>query len=97
MCTIRTVEVEWDPRKAASNLRKHGIAFSDAVGVLEDPYAVTIRDEHEEEERWVTIGCDFLGRLLVVVHTQRDEAIRIISARKANRSERDQYEEDPSS
>lgn len=83
---------QWDSRKALSNRRKHGVSFADAVAVLEDERAVTIPDDHPLEERFVTIGRDILGRILVVVYTWRDENIRIISARKATSFERDQYE-----
>ncbi len=65
--TLVRVEFEWDPKKAASNRRKHGVDFADAVGVLYDDFAITILDEHPEEERFVTLGADFLGPLLVVV------------------------------
>jgi hypothetical protein len=87
------MEFEWDPEKAASNRKKHGIDFADAVGVLYDDFAFTISEEHPEEERFVTLGADFLGRLLVVVYCWRGEVIRIISAWKAPRSERKRYEE----
>lgn len=84
---------EWDPNKAKSNFKKHGVKFSDAVGVFEDEDAITIDDENEKEERFVTIGKDFLSRILVVVYTFRDIVIRIISARKATKRERKMYEE----
>jgi hypothetical protein len=84
--------VEWDRDKAAANQKKHGIDFADAETVLEDEMALTIEERDETEERFVTLGTDALGRLLVVVYTWRDEDIRIISARKASRSERNQYE-----
>jgi len=87
------MEFEWDPKKAASNLQKHGVDFADATGVLFDEFALTIPDESSEEERFVTIGADPLNRLLVVVYTWRGKSIRIISARKADPSERKQYEE----
>ncbi len=62
------VEYEWDPRKAESNLRKHGIRFADAVTALDDERALTVRDPYSpQEERWITLGLDALGRLLVVV------------------------------
>ncbi|MBI2822565.1 MAG: BrnT family toxin [Acidobacteria bacterium] len=84
---------EWDARKAEAILRKHGVDFADAVTALEDQLAVTIRDLHpEEENRFITVGMDGLGRLLVVVYTWRGDAIRVISARKATRRERQQYE-----
>ena len=84
---------QWDPNKAKSNLRKHGVSFADAVGVFEDENAVTIQDENEREDRFITIGRDFLSRILVVVYTFRDIVIRIISARKATARERKIYEE----
>ena len=84
---------EWDPNKARSNLKKHGVSFADAVGVFEDENAVTIQDEHEHEDRFITIGKDFLSRILVVVYTFRDIVIRIVSARKATARERKIYEE----
>jgi uncharacterized DUF497 family protein len=89
------VGYEWDQRKAASNLQKHGIDFADAVGALEDDLALTIADEHADEQRFVTIGSDALKRVLVVVYTIRGERVRIISARKATPKERRQYEEEP--
>ncbi len=84
--------VEWDPGKAAANLEKHGIDFADAVTVLSDEMALTLGDAHPTEERYVTLGMDALGRVLVVAYTWRGDDVRIISARKANRSERRQYE-----
>jgi len=87
------VEVEWDRRKAASNRRKHGVDFADAVSVLEDPFAVTIEDDSSEEERFVTIGSDVLGRILVVAYALKGAHIRMISARKATPRERREYEE----
>lgn len=86
------MEFEWDARKAAGNLKKHGVDFTDAATVLYDDLAVTIPDEHQSEERFVTVGMDARGRILVVVYSWRGESIRIISARKASRSERRQYE-----
>ena len=84
---------EWDPHKAKSNFKKHRVKFADAIGVFEDEKAITIEDEHEREDRFVTIGMDFLSRILVVVYTFRDIVIRIISARKATARERKMYEE----
>jgi uncharacterized DUF497 family protein len=86
------VEYEWDDRKARSNLEKHGVDFADAVSVLEDELALTIPDEEANERRFITIGEDSLRRILVVVFTERTDRIRIISARKATRNERQQYE-----
>jgi len=88
------VAYEWDPAKARQNLRKHGVDFADAVTVLEDEAALTIRDPFsEQEQRWITLGMDALGRLLVVVYTWRGDRIRLISARLATPRERRQYEE----
>ena len=83
----------WDPAKAGTNRRKHGVDFADAVGVFDDPFAVTIEDADAGEERFVTLGCDLLVRTLVVVWTLRGDDIRLISARRATRRERRQYEE----
>lgn len=84
--------LEWDSRKAAANLEKHGIDFADAVTVFLDELAVTIPDDRADEERFITLGTDALGRLLVLVYTWRGENIRLISARRATRRERRQYE-----
>jgi len=84
---------QWDPKKAASNLEKHGVDFADAVGVFEDEWALTIKEEYVTgEQRFVTLGMDFLGRVLVVVYTYRNDDIRLISARAATRGERRAYE-----
>jgi len=77
--------------KAASNLAKHGISFADAVSVLSDSEALTLDDPHPTEERYITIGTDLLGRVLVVVYTWRGETVRMISARRATRTEHRQY------
>jgi uncharacterized protein len=91
--TILCVEIEWDAKKAASNLRKHGIDFADAALVFEDDLGLTMRDLHtHDEERFVTLGCDPQGRLMVVVYTWRGERVRLISVREATRKERRQYE-----
>jgi len=87
-----SVKFEWDPQKAKSNLRKHGVDFADCVSVLFDDHAITIKDDSSEEERFFTIGADALGRILVVVYTWRGERIRMISARKATKHERKSYE-----
>ena len=77
---------QWDPNKAASNLDKHGIDFADAVGVFEDEWALTLKEEYvEDEQRFVTMGVDFLGRVLVVVYTYRGDIIRLISARAVSK------------
>lgn len=89
------MKYEWDPRKAAANLRKHGVAFDEGASVFLDPLAVSGRDpDHSaDESRFLTLGLSSLGRLLVVSHTYRRGAVRIISARRAARSERKLYEE----
>ena len=88
------MDCEWDPAKARVNCAKHGVHFADAVSALEDDEALTIRDPYSvDEERWVTLGMDAMGRILVVVYTWRGENVRLISARKANPHERRQYEE----
>jgi uncharacterized DUF497 family protein len=84
---------QWDRDKAGANLHKHGVDFADAVTVFSDDLAITIADERFDEERFITIGIDALGRVLVVVYTWRDNEIRLISARKATRYELKQYEE----
>ncbi len=87
------VEYEWDPAKANANFRKHGVLFSDAASVLEDELALTVRDPYsEQEERWITLGMDLLGRLLVVVYVWRVEKIRFVSARPETPRERQEYE-----
>ncbi len=86
-------EFEWDPRKASANRRKHGVDFADATSVFEDEQALTVSDEISavDEPRFLTLGRDLLGRLLVVTYTWRDERIRLISARGATATERRQY------
>ncbi|HEV2720702.1 MAG TPA: BrnT family toxin [Thermoanaerobaculia bacterium] len=87
------MSVEWDPQKARANAREHGVEFADAVAALEDDDAITVRDDDvEEEERFVTLGRNAFGRVLVVVYTWRGENIRLISARPATRRERETYE-----
>lgn len=89
---IVTMEIEFDPDKAASNLGKHGISFAHAEQALRDPRALTIEDpDAQGEQRLVSLGMDAMGRVLVVVHTQRGERTRLISARKASRSEAAYY------
>lgn len=84
---------QYDPAKAAANLKKHGISFADAEGVLEDPLALTVQDpDSEGEVRFITIGMGSAGELLVVVYTERNDECRIISARRPTRKERKSYE-----
>lgn len=86
------MEIEFDPTKAAANLQKHGVSFAHAELALRDPFAVTVEDPGAEgEQRQVTLGMDALGRVLVVLHTQREERTRVISARKASPGEMEQY------
>jgi len=88
------MQVEWDPGKARLNARKHGVALADAVAVLEDETALTMRDPFpEDEERWIALGLDAFGRVLVVAYTWRGERLRPISARKATPREMRRYEE----
>ena len=84
--------MEWDREKAEANRVKHGVDFGDAATVLADDLALTRPDDSPDEERFVTLGMDALGRVLVVAYTWRDDEVRLISARKATPSERRQYE-----
>ncbi|MEN8262298.1 MAG: BrnT family toxin [Nitrospirota bacterium] len=86
---------EWDKRKAKSNLSKHKVSFEEASTVFGDPLTLTIEDplhSPRDEERFVTIGSSYHGKILVVVHCDRRDKIRIISARPAIRKERKAYE-----
>lgn len=86
------MQYEWNAAKAASNLRKHGIRFADAVAVFADEAALTLTAPDGAEERYVTVGMDMLARLVVVVYTWRGpDRIRLISARRATRGEEAQY------
>lgn len=89
------MQFEWDPDKRERNLRKHGIDFADTESVLDDPMAITVMDEESGEERFVSIGADTLGRILVLVHTVRRHRARVISARHATAHERRTYQEAP--
>ena len=98
MATPFQYQFEWNPVKARRNLKDHGVAFERAATVFLDPEALSEFDEEhsEDEDRWVTLGLDRTGSLLVVCHTYREEAavgarIRLISARKATRNEAKQY------
>jgi uncharacterized DUF497 family protein len=88
---------EWDPAKARHNLAKHGVDFPEAATVFGDPLSQTIPDpDHSvEEQRFVTMGMSYRQLLVVVAHTDTEERVRIISARRATRAERSQYEEEP--
>lgn len=90
-----SIKFDWDPGKARRNLRKHRIDFNEASTVFADTLSITIPDpDHsQDEERWVTMGLSNRQRLLVVVYTEDEETIRLISARTADRLERRKYEE----
>ena len=84
---------DFNPKKDAANLKKHGVSLSEGDGVLNDPLAITVEDESTEgEQRFVTIGMNVFGSLTVVVHTTRGDKIRTISVRKADPKERRAYE-----
>jgi uncharacterized protein len=86
--------IAWDWRKAMANRGKHGVRFSDAEAVFFDPNAITREDPVARgEQRFISVGMDALGRILVVVYAYRGDEIRLISARRATRKERIQYEE----
>jgi hypothetical protein len=87
------VSAEFDPKKDAANVKKHGVSLSEGDGVLNDPLALTVEDDSAEgEQRFVTIGMNIFGVLMVVVHTPRREGPRIISVRKPDPRERRNYE-----
>jgi hypothetical protein len=88
------MQFEWDRRKAQQNLRKHRVSFDEAVTVFYDPLAATVDDPDHSigEHRFITIGYSSRGRLLVVSHTARGHAVRIISARRATAQERKRHE-----
>lgn len=89
------MHVEWDPAKAASNFRKHGVALEEAMTVLGDPLSITLPDpDHSrEEDRFLLLGRSAAGRLLIVAITEREEAVRIISARPMTPRERRIHEQ----
>ena len=89
------IDFEWDPNKAARNLQKHGVSFGEAATVFRDDLSISVPDpDHStEEDRLITVGASSQNRLLMVAHTDRGDAIRIISARELTPKERRQYEE----
>ena len=89
------MKFEWDPEKAKSNIKNHGVSFEEATTVFADTLSVTIFDTlHSfEEDRYIIIGSSFKGRTLVVVHVDRGDNIRLISVRLATKNERRKYEE----
>lgn len=86
---------EWDAKKAKKNIKIHDVSFDEASTAFNDDLSLTIYDplHSDEEERFVLVGSSYKNRLLVVIHTERGNKIRIISARKATKNERKQYEE----
>jgi uncharacterized DUF497 family protein len=91
------LEFEWDPVKAETNWRKHGVSFAEASSAFEDPlqYVIHDPDHSKQEERFLLLGRSSVGRLLVVAHAERGKRIRLISARPATPRERRDYEEEP--
>ena len=87
---------EWDPRKARTNLAKHGVAFAEAATVFDDPLTQTIRDaaNSQGEDRFLTIGRAGPGRLVAVAYSYRGDRIRVISARPATQRERKRHDQD---
>ena len=90
------MDFEWDPNKAEINLRKHGVSFAEAGTVFGDELAITVPnpDHSDDENRYITVGWSNRRRLLIVSHTDRDDKIRIISARELTPRERKTYEEE---
>jgi len=87
------MSADFDPKKDAANIKKHGVSLAEGDGVLNDPLALTAEDDTAEgEQRFVTIGMNVFGSLMVVVHTPRDDATRTISVRKPDPKERRNYE-----
>ena len=88
----KPIGIEFDPDKAETNMRKHGVGFADAEQAMQDPHAATMSDpDAVGEPRFLTMGMDAAGRVLVVVWTPRDDLARIISARKASKGEANTY------
>ncbi|HXV78674.1 MAG TPA: BrnT family toxin [Candidatus Binatia bacterium] len=90
------MEFEWDPKKAAKNLRKHKVSFNEAATVFGDSLSATVPDPDHSlaEDRYITVGMSSRGRLVMVAHTEHGERIRINSARGLTRAERKAYEEE---
>ena len=87
------MNVLWDPEKAEANFRKHRIRFSDGELVFYDPMALEIEEQFvDDEQRFVSVGSDSIGRVLVVVYVYIEDSVRLISARKATPGERKAYE-----
>ena len=90
------MEFEWDPEKAAINLRTHRVSFSEAATVLSDTFGITVSDPDHSfgENRYITVGMSNRHRVLMVAHTERGDRVRLISARELTRAERKAYEEE---
>ena len=93
--TAVPITFEFDPAKAASNLKKHGVSFDEAVTVFDDTLSSTLRDDQhaDEEDRFIIVGLSNKLRLLFVVYTETASSVRLIGARLATATERKQYEE----
>lgn len=91
---LLSMDFEWDPGKAAANEHKHGVSFSEAATVFGAPLSITVSDpDHSgDDERSITVGSSVSGRLLIIAHADRDDRVRIISARLLTRRERESYE-----
>ena len=90
-----SMEFEWDENKAAANLSRHGVSFDEAQTVFDDPVYVDFFDPDRsyDEQRYIIIGESQQGRLLIVSYTEREDVVRLNSAREAARGEREAYEE----
>ena len=91
---MEDIEFEWDEKKADSNFKKHDVSFEEGATVFNDPEIATMfdPDHSKDEERFISIGMSIQGNLLVIIHTEREERIRLISCRKATSAERKAYE-----
>jgi uncharacterized protein len=91
---VMGLEFDWDPAKARTNLRKHRVSFREASTIFGDPYGrwKADPDHSEDDERWILIGLSEAGRLLTVVFTERGDIIRLISARRAEKREQNDYQ-----
>lgn len=87
---------EWDPSKAQKNLKDHAVSFKEATTVFDDEFGITIfdPDHSESEDRFIVFGRSALNRILLVVHTDKHDVVRIISARELTRNERKKYEKE---